>query len=49
MQTVKPSRIQILTDQEIHELYSRPVFNQSEREEYFSVDPPYREGAINLG
>lgn len=39
MQTVKPSRIQILTDQEIHELYSRPVFNQSEREEYFSVDP----------
>lgn len=39
MKTVKPSRIQILTEQEVHELYSRPVFNQTEREEYFSVEP----------
>nr|WP_070962654.1 hypothetical protein [Vibrio sonorensis] len=49
MQTVKPSRIQILTDQEIHELYSRPVFNQSEREEYFSVDPRIEKVLSTLG
>lgn len=39
MKTVKPSRIQILTNQEVQELYLNPVFNQSEREEYFSIDP----------
>ncbi|TCT57835.1 uncharacterized protein DUF4158 [Vibrio crassostreae] len=49
MQTVKPSRIQILTDQEVHDLYSRPVFNQSEREEYFSVDPRIEKVLSTLG
>jgi hypothetical protein len=28
-----------LTEQEVHELYTRPAFNQSEREEFFSIDP----------
>ena len=31
-------RIQILTLNEINELYDRPVFNHTEREEYFSLD-----------
>ncbi|HBS0624423.1 TPA: DUF4158 domain-containing protein, partial [Klebsiella pneumoniae] len=39
MKEIKSGRIQILTEQEIHELYSRPIFNQIEREEYFSLDP----------
>lgn len=49
MQTVKPSRIQILKDQEVHDLYSRPIFNQSEREEYFSVDPRIEKVLSTLG
>nr|WP_228029644.1 DUF4158 domain-containing protein [Pectobacterium carotovorum]ALG88536.1 Hypothetical protein [Pectobacterium carotovorum] len=28
-----------MTEQEIHELYSRQILNQIEREEYFSLDP----------
>lgn len=31
-------RIQLLTDDEIEELYRLSVFNQTEREEYFSLD-----------
>lgn len=31
-------RIQLLTDDEIEELYRLPVFNQTEREEYLSLD-----------
>ncbi|MEQ5731239.1 hypothetical protein AB7360_17590 [Providencia alcalifaciens] len=41
MKEIKSGRIQILTEQEIHELYSRPIFNQIEREEYFSLVSEY--------
>ncbi|EPJ42954.1 MAG: transposase [Osedax symbiont Rs2] len=37
-QKTKTGRIQILTDQEADELYSCPVLNQAEREEYLSFD-----------
>ena len=38
MKTKRQGRIQILTVDEIRELYQRPEFNQAEREEYFSLD-----------
>ena len=49
MTDVKPSRIQILTEQEIHELYARPMFNQTEREEYFSLDPDIQKILAKMG
>lgn len=49
MRKVKPSRIQILTEQEVHELYSRPAFNQNEREEFFSIDPSIEKALSNMG
>ena len=49
MTDVKPSRIQILTDQEIHELYARPMFSQAEREEYFSLDPSIQKILAKMG
>lgn len=33
-------RIQILTADEIQELYHRPIFNHADREEYFALDDP---------
>ena len=38
MATTKPRRAQILTNDEINELYACPVFNLAEREEYFALD-----------
>ncbi|WP_345860581.1 Tn3 family transposase [Shewanella algae] len=38
MPSTRNSRIQILTSDEIDELYRRPEFNQAEREEFFSLD-----------
>ncbi|OHT23734.1 hypothetical protein A3Q29_20190 [Providencia stuartii] len=38
MPSTRNSRIQILTSDEIDELYRRPEFNQTEREEFFSLD-----------
>lgn len=38
MPSTRNSRIQILTSDEIDELYRRPAFNQTEREEFFSLD-----------
>ena len=38
MKTKRQGRIQILTADEVQELYQRPEFNQAEREEYFSLD-----------
>lgn len=35
---IKEKRIQILTSDEIKDLYSTPIFNASEREEYFALD-----------
>ncbi|CAM3486255.1 transposase (plasmid) [Xenorhabdus nematophila ATCC 19061] len=32
-------RLHILNPSEVRELYERPVFNQADREEYFSLDP----------
>jgi len=49
MRKAKPSRIQILTEQEVHELYSRPAFNQNEREEFFSIDPSIEKALSNMG
>ncbi|MDF4902807.1 hypothetical protein P3551_26535, partial [Vibrio parahaemolyticus] len=49
MRKVKPSRIQILTEQEVHELYSRLAFNQNEREEFFSIDPSIEKALSNMG
>ncbi|MEZ8138799.1 Tn3 family transposase [Vibrio splendidus] len=49
MKKVKPSRIQILAEQEVHELYSRPAFNQNEREEFFSIDPSIEKALSNMG
>lgn len=46
MKEIKSGRIQILTEQEIHELYSRPIFNQIEREEYFSLDPSIKKSSL---
>ncbi len=46
MKEIKSGRIQILTEQEIHELYSRPIFNQIEREEYFSLDPSMKKSSL---
>ncbi|WP_438863092.1 Tn3 family transposase [Neptunicella sp.] len=48
MKEVKTSRIQILTGQEIDELYSCPVFNQAEREEYLSLDPEIKRTLARL-
>ncbi|HHR6458638.1 TPA: DUF4158 domain-containing protein [Providencia alcalifaciens] len=49
MKEIKSGRIQILTEQEIHELYSRPIFNQIEREEYFSLDPSIKKILAKMG
>lgn len=49
MKEIKSGRIQILTEQEIHELYSRPIFNQIEREEYFSLDPSIKKILTKMG
>lgn len=38
MQSTRQGRIQILTATEIDDLYRRPEFNQTEREEFFSLD-----------
>lgn len=38
MPTKRKSRLTILNPDEIHELYRKPEFNQSEREEFFSLD-----------
>ncbi|WP_445496857.1 hypothetical protein [Photorhabdus sp. SF281] len=38
MQPTRPSRIQILKTDEIDELYRRPEFSQTEREEYFALN-----------
>lgn len=38
MPSTRNSRIQILTSDEIDELYRRPEFNQAEREDFFSLD-----------
>ncbi|WP_108653133.1 DUF4158 domain-containing protein [Dongshaea marina] len=38
MSSRRQSRIQILTSDEIDDLYKLPEFNQSEREEYFGLD-----------
>lgn len=49
MRKVKPSLIQILTEQEVHELYSRSAFNQNEREEFFSIDQSIEKALSNMG
>ncbi|RDH41873.1 DUF4158 domain-containing protein [Zooshikella ganghwensis] len=38
MDNTNQKRIQILMPNEIRELYERPAFNQTEREEYFALD-----------
>lgn len=38
----KKKRIKILTNSEVNELYQSPIFNSSEREEYFSLDKELR-------
>lgn len=38
MSKITPKRIHILTADEIKDLYSRPLFNQAEREEFFALD-----------
>lgn len=48
MKEVKTSRIQILTGQEIDELYSCPVFSQAEREEYLSLNPEIKRTLARL-
>ena len=38
MAITKPRRAQILTNDEIKELYDCPAFNANQREEYFALD-----------
>ncbi|MCB5362034.1 hypothetical protein BCU85_24500 [Vibrio lentus] len=49
MRPTKTGRIHILSDLEIHDLYSRPILSQAEREEFFSIDPNIRKILQRMG